>query len=98
MLWSDVSGVEVSAGGETRMASLELLPTEDGAIQPDHPGVHDRGSLAPLHILKSLGSTGGTLPGEGCGNQARSCHDRCRSALRTVPRKVGEEVKLGQLG
>lgn len=47
---------------------------------------------------KSLGSTGGTLPGEGCGNQARSCHDRCRSALRTVPRKVGEEVKLGQLG
>lgn len=79
------------------MASPELLPTEEGGKQPDHPDVLDRVSSA-LHARKSGGSTGGASPGEGCCNPARSCHDRCHSAPRTAPRKGGAEVKLSQLG
>lgn len=79
------------------MASLEMLPTEEGGTQPDHPDVLDRVSSA-LYICTSCGSPGGALPGELCCNPARSCHDRCRSAPRTAPRKGGAEVKLGQHG
>lgn len=79
------------------MASPELLPTEEGGKQPDHPDVLDRISNSP-HTRKSGGSTGGALPGEDCCNPARSCHERCHSAPRTAPRKGGAEVKLRQLG
>ncbi|XP_030248605.1 transmembrane protein 74 [Sparus aurata] len=72
------------------MASLELLPVDEGGRQPDHPDVLDRVSSA-LHIRKSGGSTGGALPGEGCCNPARGCHERCHSA---APRTG----KLGPLG
>ncbi|XP_076593473.1 transmembrane protein 74 [Chaetodon auriga] len=79
------------------MDSPELLHADEGGKRADHPDVLDRVSSA-LHIRKSGGSTGGALPGEGCCNPARSCHDGCHSVPRTAPRKGGAEVKLCHLG
>ncbi|XP_020490294.1 transmembrane protein 74 [Labrus bergylta] len=79
------------------MASPKLLPGDEGVNQPDQHDALDRVPVS-LHARKSGGSTGGAPPGEGYCNPARSCHDRCRSAPRTAPRKGGAEVKLGQLG
>lgn len=79
------------------MASPELLSADEGGKQPDHPDVLGRVSSA-LQIRKSGGSTGGSFPGEGCCNPARSCHDRCLSEPRTAPRKGGAEIRLGHLG
>ncbi len=78
------------------MASPELPPADEGGKLPDHPDVLGRVSSV-LQIRKSGGSTGGSLPGEGCCNPARSC-DRCLSEPRTAPRKGVSEVKLSHLG
>ncbi|XP_034730724.1 transmembrane protein 74 [Etheostoma cragini] len=72
-------------------------PADERGKLPDSPKVLDQVS-STLHVRRSGGSTGGTHPGEGGCNLARSCHGRWHSAPRTAPRKGGAEVKLGHLG
>lgn len=74
------------------MASPERLPTDARGAKPASPDVLERVSGALL-VRKS-----GALPGGAGCNQARSCHGRCLSAPKTVPRKGGAEVKVGHLG
>lgn len=73
------------------MAAPELLPANGGIKPPDHLDLLDRVSVAPLHVCKCLGSTGGSVTAEGSCNPARSCHDRRHSAPKTAARKAGEE-------
>ncbi|CAF96271.1 unnamed protein product, partial [Tetraodon nigroviridis] len=75
------------------MASPQLLPTNGRTKPPDQPELLDRVSSAPLHVRKCLGSTGGPVIPEGSCNLARSCHDLCHSAPRSVARKAGEKVR-----